>query len=386
MKIGIVLSGGGSKGAYQIGVWKALRRLRIKYDIVTGTSVGALNAALMTQKTYYRGFRLWENLSFEDVIDEKISEDIATKKGKNNVLKTYAKGIKNGGISVTNLEMTIDKVLNIKKLYRSKVDMGIVTVKSENLKPVFITKKQIKPNDLKNYLIASASCFPAFKKKNINNIEYIDGGFYDNLPINMAVEMGAEKIIAVDLKEIGLKRRVKNKDIDIITISPRNNIGSFLIFDSNLSKRAIRLGYNDTMKTFNKLDGINYTFKKNQLHKNYLKYNKILMHKYGIKFKEKDFIEVLEHLGATLEIDDSNIYSLKKYNKLLKKNFLQIKSDLTISNLINENNIKQLLSNKIVLKYIYDTLDKNDEKLRKIIKLFYKEYKEALYLKCILEV
>ena len=41
MKRAIVLSGGGSKGAYQIGVWKALKKMHIDYDIVTGTSVGA---------------------------------------------------------------------------------------------------------------------------------------------------------------------------------------------------------------------------------------------------------------------------------------------------------------------------------------------------------
>lgn len=386
MKIGIVLSGGGSKGAYQIGFWKALKKLHIKYDIVTGTSVGALNAALMTQKTYYKGLYLWENLSFEDVIDEKINEDITTKKGKHAIFKTYAKGVKNGGISVMNLEKTIDQVLNIKKIYRSKVDMGIVIVKAENLRPILLTKKQISPNDLKNYLIASASCFPAFKKKNIDNTEYIDGGFFDNLPINLAIDMGAEEIIAVDLKEIGIKRRVKNKNIKITTISPRNDIGSFLVFDSDSAKRAIRLGYNDTMKTFNRLDGFNYTFKKNHLHKNYLKYNKILINKYEIYFKEEDFIEILERLGSILEIDDSNIYSFRKYNKLLKEKFLQIKSDLTISNLIDENNIKQLFSSKIVLKYIYDILDTNDERLEKVIKIFYKEYEEVLYLKCILEV
>ena len=56
----IVLSGGGSKGSYQIGVWKALRKLNIKYDIVTGTSVGALNGALMTQNSYFKAKRLWK--------------------------------------------------------------------------------------------------------------------------------------------------------------------------------------------------------------------------------------------------------------------------------------------------------------------------------------
>lgn len=386
MKIGIVLSGGGSKGAYQIGVWKALKKLHVKYNIVTGTSVGALNAALMTQGTYYKGLHLWKNLSFEDVIDEQINEDITTKKGKHTILKTYAKGIKNGGFSIENLEKTIDQILNIKKIYRSKVDMGIVTVKADDLHPILLTKKQINPHDLKNYLIASASCFPAFKKKNIDDIEYIDGGFFDNLPINLAIEMGAEEIIAVDLKEIGIKRRIKNQDVKITTISPRNDIGSFLIFDSNSSKRAIRLGYNDTMKTFDKLDGMNYTFKKNDIHKNYLKYNKILLSKYQLIFKEKEFLKMIERLGTIFEIDDSNIYSFKKFNSLLKKEFLQIKSDLTINNLIDEKNIKHLFSSKIVLKYIYDALDKKDERLKKIVKIFSKEYEAVLYLKCILEV
>ena len=58
MKRAIVLSGGGGKGAYQIGVWKALRKKKIHYDIVTGTSVGALNGALMTQKEYHKAVLL----------------------------------------------------------------------------------------------------------------------------------------------------------------------------------------------------------------------------------------------------------------------------------------------------------------------------------------
>ena len=49
--LAVVLSGGGAKGAYQIGVWRALRKLNIKYDIITGTSVGALNGAMMVTGT-----------------------------------------------------------------------------------------------------------------------------------------------------------------------------------------------------------------------------------------------------------------------------------------------------------------------------------------------
>ena len=172
MKRAIVLSGGGSKGAYQIGVWKALKKMHIDYDIVTGTSVGALNAALMIQKNYYRAVWLWHNLDFSIVFDEKIDFDYNSKDGKKELMKFYAKNIVNGGTNVTKLEQTISKTINIDKIYKSKIDMGIVTVKLPTLKPIILTKNQIPKNRLKDYLIASASCYPAFQKKNINGSNY----------------------------------------------------------------------------------------------------------------------------------------------------------------------------------------------------------------------
>lgn len=46
MKQAIALAGGGTKGAYQVGAWKAMRELGIPFDIVTGTSIGSVTAAL----------------------------------------------------------------------------------------------------------------------------------------------------------------------------------------------------------------------------------------------------------------------------------------------------------------------------------------------------
>ena len=62
-KTAIVLAGGGSRGAYQIGVWKALREMGIDYQLVTGTSVGALNGVLMVQQEYDKALAVWENIS-----------------------------------------------------------------------------------------------------------------------------------------------------------------------------------------------------------------------------------------------------------------------------------------------------------------------------------
>ena len=65
MKTAVVLSGGGSKGSYQLGVWKALRDLHIKYDIVTGTSIGAINGVFMCEKAYFKAKRIWKKLNLE---------------------------------------------------------------------------------------------------------------------------------------------------------------------------------------------------------------------------------------------------------------------------------------------------------------------------------
>lgn len=408
----IVLSGGGSKGAYQMGVWAALKKLNIHYDIVTGTSVGALNAALMVQKTFYKGLFFWYNLNSKMIFNEDLKQDYHTKEGKKEILKWYAKGALNGGIEVKGLEDTIRQVIQPKKVLKSNVDMGIVTFNMKTLKPKIVKKKDLNENNLCDYLLASASCFPAFKMKTIEEENYIDGGIYDNLPINLAIDLGATEVIAIDLKEVGFKQKVKNKNIPITYIEPRNDIGSFLIFEKNMSRRAMRLGYNDTLKVMNYLDGVKYTFKKNDLEKNYQKYKeqyqqnikKILTSKANQTLLDsilkltivkrilspnemkKEYTNIIENLGKILEIEDSKIYSIAKYNKLLKEEFLKVEKDQTIETFILQNKIKKLLDQKETIKYIYDLLDsKNKKKLYGIILLFPKMFLEAVYLKTVIE-
>ena len=107
----LVLSGGGSKGSYQLGVWKALKKLNIKVDIVTGTSVGALNGALITQKSYKKAKKIWNELNMKVLF----GEDIDSKK---DIIKLYGKQIKNGGMDITKLEKMISDTLNTKKFYK----------------------------------------------------------------------------------------------------------------------------------------------------------------------------------------------------------------------------------------------------------------------------
>lgn len=408
----IVLSGGGSKGAYEMGVWAALRKLNIKYDIVTGTSVGALNAAVMTQQTFYKGLFFWHNLNSKMIFNEDLKADYNTKEGKKNILKIYAKGVLNGGMDVKGLDETLRKVIEPKKFFKSKINMGIITFNIKTLKPKIMTKKDLNKDNLCDYLLASASCFPAFKMKEIDSENYIDGGIYDNLPINLAASLGATEIIAVDLKEVGFKQKVKDPKLKITYISPRNDIGSFLIFEKNMARRAMKLGYNDTLKVMNKLDGNIYTFHLNDLNKNFNKYSNLYIEnikKYlniekqsdlldGIlklsiikrifneKTMKKEYINLIEQLGTTLELDDTKIYNINKYNRELINKFLMIESNTEIEKLIKQNKLKSLLNNKKTIKYIYDILESNNKKkLYGIILLFPKIFLQAVYLKTIIE-
>ena len=233
----------------------------------------------MAQNTFYRGIWFWHNLSFKLVFKDEMCYDCNTYHGKKAIYKKYVReSFKNRGMDVTNLESTIDKVLNENRLRKSHIKFGLITCKMPGFKPLQLTVEDIPNGKLRDYLVASATLFPAFKKKSIDNCNYVDGGYYDNLPFNLAVKMGATEIIAVDIGVFGLKKPFNHKDVKITYITPRNNLGSILLFHKDFARRGIRLGYNDTLKTFGRLDGDKYTFKRGHLNKNFMKY--------GIIYKE----------------------------------------------------------------------------------------------------
>ena len=106
MKRALVMSGGGGKGAYQFGVWKALRKLNIDFDIVTGTSIGALNGALIVQDDYLSLWYLWEKANFDTIFGYKMKNNIDSPLGKKETINMYKEGIlKDKGISICQKRM-----------------------------------------------------------------------------------------------------------------------------------------------------------------------------------------------------------------------------------------------------------------------------------------
>ena len=68
---GLVLAGGGTKGAYQVGVWKALQELNINVTAIVGTSIGALNLALFLQDDIDSVIKMYEHIKINNIILNK---------------------------------------------------------------------------------------------------------------------------------------------------------------------------------------------------------------------------------------------------------------------------------------------------------------------------
>lgn len=415
MKRAIVLSGGGARGAYQVGVWKGLKKLNIKYDIVTGTSIGSINGLMMVQQEYLKTLWWWINISFDDLYDDKFPTQHETMAEMVEIYKNYIKHFfKEGGIKTTKMSSLLNRIFNWNKFSRSKIDYGLITYNLTKAEPLCIQKKDLTKEKIISYVMASACCYPAFQKMEINGDKYIDGGYYDNMPINLAIDMGAEEIIAVDLEALGVKKPVKNTDIKIKYIKPRNDIGSILVFDKQVAMRSIRFGYYDVMKEYHKLDGNKYTFKHNHLDKNFNKYyqkfinncEQVFNYKGGVyeellklslfsrilKSKQKYEIkkimnETVEFLGTIFKTDDCQLYDIHKFNKLLiqsNKSKEQISKEF-IQEKIKKKEFKELFNTSSIVKYLYNLLNNssNNKELCAIALIFPKEFIGAIYLKTI---
>ena len=68
--LGLALEGGGAKGAYEIGAYRALTEMGYRFDVICGVSIGAINAALLAQGDCEKAAEFWETTSNDDLFSE----------------------------------------------------------------------------------------------------------------------------------------------------------------------------------------------------------------------------------------------------------------------------------------------------------------------------
>lgn len=256
---GLVLEGGGAKGAYQIGVWKALKEAGVKIKGIAGTSVGGLNGALICMDNLEGAVHVWENLTYSRImeVEDEVVEGLI--KGTLPVAESIQAArafLKNGGVDVTPLKELIADVVDPGAIRESPVELYVTTFNVDRMREEQIDMKAVDEEFLLDYLLATAYMAPVFKVEKLHGTRYVDGGATDLLPVGVLLQRDYKDLIVVRIYGIGVLKRVEiTDDVSILEIAPKSDLGSILEFDGERSKRNIVKGYLDGMRAIYGLKG-----------------------------------------------------------------------------------------------------------------------------------
>ena len=248
----LVLAGGGARGSYQVGVWRALTELGWNPQIITGTSVGSLNGAMFALDLYETARDMWTSIRSQDVME--LPEETRNLTELHQFLRDVVRA---GGMDVTPLEEIVERVLDEDALRAAPIRFGIVTVEQRGLRPRELTLEDIPAGQVRDYLMATAACFPALQARQIDGVKFLDGGYSDNMPTGLAKTMGAEELVCVDLEGVGITRP-NLTGLPTTMIRSYWELGDILHFDPDTAKRNIELGYYDTLRAFGRIRGCAY--------------------------------------------------------------------------------------------------------------------------------
>lgn len=271
MKYGLVLEGGGARGAYHIGVVKALLENGVEIGAVTGTSIGALNAAFIAENEFETVYNMWNSISFNDLFDienEQVKNAMDVNLDVNTVkylTKKLNKAIKEKGIDTLKIRNLLEEKISEERVRKSDIKLGVVVYCLSDVKGEELLIDDMEEGKLIDYLMASSN-LPVFQRVRFNDKSYLDGGVYDNCPVNLIAKAGYNEAYVVrTYKRVrirGYRNIVKKGDIKMHMIEPVDTLPNILNFDTKNLQEQVVLGYFDGLKEIKKLDGIRYYIKK----------------------------------------------------------------------------------------------------------------------------
>ncbi len=316
-KYGLVLAGGGAKGAYQLGAWKAMRELGISFSAVAGVSIGSINGALIAAGDYERAIELWQSASVDKGVN--ITEELRDPENLfslRNFRVLFKEVVKNGGIDASPTRDFLKAYIDEEKVRKSGIKFGMVTFQLSEFTPLQIFCDKIPEGQLVDYLLASSKV-PGVSKIGPEGERYLDGGVYDNAPIDFLRKNGYNKLIIVDIsarKGIGHKDDLSCTQSVIIRPYDIEDLGAAFDFSDELLEKRIKMGYLDTRKAFGYLSGRRFYFEKDVFFE--------LVEEYGA-----DACEQLEALAVELGVDKIRVYDKMQFILELKKKYEEYKEE-----------------------------------------------------------
>lgn len=306
MKCGVVLSGGGAKGAYEVGFLKALSEFRITLNAISGTSIGALNGALISAGVSVNELEeIWRDIEKLDPIALRNLNEKVAFKGLISIAELFvlfspqlkiAKGAKflftpvgeyfknllksgDDGVFKTNqIGGILEQYAPPQKLANG-IPFYTCATKSDgwkrDLTKFIIDKFDYSNDDINEYfhiqslsddekinaILASTSLPLIFEAKEIGGIKYSDGGITDkgNTPIRPLIENeNCDLIFVCHLTNGSLFNKNEYKNSCIFEIRPkiRFKFEDLVAFKPEKIDEWIKCGYNDAKNELEKLKDV----------------------------------------------------------------------------------------------------------------------------------
>ncbi len=303
--IALALCGGGGKGAFQIGAWKALEEYGIMQNVkaIAGSSVGALNAVLFALGDYKSAQKIWYKINNADILSPKTSNSnsICSNEPLKNIIKQVClERIKDCGIEI----------------YVTVCDTN------EGLKYEYLNKLNV--DEIINVLLAASAMPKIYDPVMRKNRKYIDGGLteYGNTPISPLYEKGFRNIYVLSLDKYfkidnihngyeikGINAYKTFPDCNFIPIKPLINLGGLfngtLNFDQSTIKQRMVIGYSDASQ---QLSGKPKIYDEDGI-------NKEINNKMTSMFKSAEGAEELEKFIKFMEVYKISAPNIRTHTK-----------------------------------------------------------------------
>ncbi len=305
---GLILAGGGGKGAYQIGAWKAMRELGVKFSAIAGVSIGSINGAMIASDKFDEALEMWSTVTIDKGV--KIEEEL---KDADNLfsVKNYPvllkEILKKGGIDASPTKDFLFQYIDEDAVRNSKIPLGIVTYQLSSMNPLELFVDDIPQGELVDYLLASSK-FPGVSRIGPEGEHFLDGGVYDNAPVSMLKKRGYNRLVVVDISSIkGYAHDQNFSCAEIVYIRPYNpdELGAAFDFSPEIIEKRMTMGYLDTKKSFGKYAGSIYYFRPITF--------KSMIKRYGC-----DTVAELEELAYALDLPRLKVYKEKEFLKAVK--------------------------------------------------------------------
>ncbi|MDI9471736.1 MAG: patatin-like phospholipase family protein [Tissierellia bacterium] len=264
-RIGVVLEGGGTKGAYHAGALLALQEAGIRISAITGTSIGAINGAAFISGKLDQMIEIYDDFDPEEVFFG--SKEVAAAFSFNTlrdiefstITAALSAVLRNRGVDISPLLHLLESNIDENVVRHSPIDFGLVSFNLSQMKVIEVFKEEIPEGKLIEYILASAA-LPGFILP--SETKYLDGGVYKQVPLDLLLEKGPFDVIYVVRTRRDYWTNLEREGERIEVIVPSRSMGTVLQSGHEHVRENLMMGYYDALRLLRGYQGKLYCIEK----------------------------------------------------------------------------------------------------------------------------